>query len=219
MKLNFKKVGLLIVFFTTLSITGCSTSKSKPDMEKEIINSMKELDSNGNVDIDSNNANGDSGITTNSVDPMERTGEIEDKVDENITIAPIKQKEVSIYSIDENTLDIVSVVALISEDTVLTPEIVVDMVVDSFEDRLIIIGIDSITVENDAVIVSFKKDQAPLYNTGSSVETGILDAIAQSIVDNIKEYPKVIFRVEGEAYVSGHMEFKIDEVYLDNTKS
>ena len=49
---------------------------------------------------------------------------------------------------------------------------------------------------------------------GSGNEAAILDAIAQSLLDNLTDYSKVIFRVEGKAYVSGVFEMDINDVYM-----
>jgi len=89
------------------------------------------------------------------------------------------------------------------------------MVVDSFADRSLTVGIDEILVEKDTVIVSFLSNQAPLVNVESSLESTILDAIAQSIIENFPQYPKVIYRVEGKKYISKNYKFGIDEVYLE----
>lgn len=144
---------------------------------------------------------------TETLDDIEET-------DESVPIAP-PNKEISIYTMNESTFEVEPATALISEDSEVTPELIVDLVVDSFADRSVTIGIDSIKTKDDAVIVSFLSDQPPLVNVGGSVETTILDAIAQSLVDNLDDYTKVIFQVEGEAYASGHYEFKINQVYLD----
>ncbi|BCJ95117.1 hypothetical protein acsn021_26860 [Anaerocolumna cellulosilytica] len=134
--------------------------------------------------------------------------------------APVASIEVPIYTINQNTQEVESVVALVPENSELTPELIVDLVIDSFDDRLISVGIENVTTDKDTVIVSFLNDYAPLINVGSGVETTILDAIAQSLVDNLKdEYPKVIFRVEGKEYSSGHYLFGLNEVYLDGTKT
>ena len=47
-------------------------------------------------------------------------------------------------------------------------------------------------------------DKAPLTNVGAGFEEAILNAIAQSIADNLDDYNKVIYRVEGGPYKSGH---------------
>lgn len=141
--------------------------------------------------------------------------EMESKKTETESIEPTATKEISIYTMNEASLEVEVVSALIPEDTEITPELIVNLVVDSLEDRLVFVGVDSVTTKKDSVIVSFKKDQAPFANGGSGLEATILDAIAQSLVDNLADYQKVIFRVNGEAYASGHFEFGIDEVYLD----
>jgi hypothetical protein len=92
----------------------------------------------------------------------------------------------------------------------------VEKVVESMADETFMIGIDDVDEEGDAIIVSFLDNQPPVMNVGSSVEGEILDAIAQSLLDNLEgEYEKVIFRVMGKAYSSGHFEFGINQVYME----
>lgn len=128
-------------------------------------------------------------------------------------------KEILIYTINETTSEVEVVPALISNDSEITPELIVEKVTDSLVDRLVMVGIDQVTTDDDTVIVSFLSNQPPLTNVGSGLETTILDAFAQSLVDNLEDYPKVIFREEGEAYSSGHYKFGIDQVYLDGSKT
>lgn len=125
-------------------------------------------------------------------------------------------KELSIYSIDGETAQKVSVTAVVSSQKEITPQLIVDKVVESMADETFMIGIDSVTTEEDRIIVSFLDDQPPVTNVGSSVEGEILDAIAMSLIDNLSDYHKVIFRVMGEGYSSGHIEFDKDYVYLES---
>lgn len=208
MNKKLKQLSFMVSMIAILSITACSNKDSNTDLESQIQDSTEVLESNDKME---------SSNRVESVDSEKTTEITSSEVNNPDVIAPVKQKEVNIYSMDETSLDVVAAVGLVSEETVLTADIIVDMVVESFSDRLVSIGIDSVTTENDTVIVSFKKDQAPLYNSGSTLEGTILDAIAQSLVDNLKDYPKVIFRVEGNAYASGHFEFAMNEIYLDNT--
>ncbi len=119
-------------------------------------------------------------------------------------------KEVPIYSINDNSLESEQTFVTIEE---VTPEAVVQAVVDSLEEHSLEIGIDSVSMEGDTVIVSFLYGKAPLTSVGSTVEETILNSIADSLLDNLEECKKVIFRAEGEAYESGHYAFGIDEVY------
>lgn len=134
-------------------------------------------------------------------------------------VAPAAMKEIPIYTINQTNKEVEAVSATVNEDTEITPELIVDLVADSLAERLIDVGIDSVTKEQDTVIVSFQADTPPVVHVDLSVETTILDAIAQSLVDNLPDYPKVIFRTEGEAYTSGNQAFGLNDVYLDGNKS
>jgi hypothetical protein len=143
----------------------------------------------------------------------------QDKQTAKSAVTPSATKEISIYTMNENTQDVESVSAFVSEDTKITPEFIVDKVADSLAERLIDVGIDSVTTEKDTVIVSFLSDAPPVVQVDLTVETTILDAIAQSLVDNLPEYPKVIFRIEGKEYKSDNLSFGLNSVYLDGNKS
>ena len=130
-------------------------------------------------------------------------------------IQPTANIELPLFSVNVDTGEVEAVTALVPADAKITPDLIVDKVVESMADRSIEVGIESVSLKGDAVIVSFYKDKAPLSEIGSGYEGAILDAIAQSLIDNLEEYNKVIYRAEGEAYVSGHNELGINEVYLE----
>lgn len=125
-------------------------------------------------------------------------------------------KELSIYSIDSESAEKISITAMISNEKEITPAMIVDKVVESIADEAYTIGIDSVTTQDDIVIVSFLDDHPPVTNVGSSVEGEILDAIAQSLLDNLDDYHKVIFRVMGGPYQSGHIELDLNAVYMES---
>lgn len=131
-------------------------------------------------------------------------------------IQPTQNIELPLYTVNIDTGEIEAETALIPADTKITPELIVEKVVESMTDRSIEVGIEDISHEGDAVIVSFYKDKAPLSEMGSVYEAAILDAIAQSLIDNLKDYNKVIYRAEGEAYISGHFEFELNDIYLED---
>lgn len=137
----------------------------------------------------------------------------------DITITPqvVDTKEIFIYSIDADTVEKEAVTALVPSDSEITPKLIVDMVVDAMADESFMIGIDTVTTEGDKVIVSFKDDQPPVINVGSSAEGEILDAIAQSLLDNLKDYNKVVFRIMGEAYSTGHFLFDLNHIYMEKS--
>jgi len=130
-------------------------------------------------------------------------------------VQPNPTIDLQIYTVNGATAEIEPVTALIPQDAKITARLIVDTVVESLADQSIIVQIDSVTTENDKVIVSFKKDKAPYSDMGSGYEAAILDAIAQSLIDNLKEYKKVIYRIENKPYVSGVFEYGIDEPHLE----
>lgn len=122
------------------------------------------------------------------------------------------KKEISIYTINDDTLESEPVTVAVEEE--LTPETVVKAAVDSLEEHSLTIGIHKVTQEGDTVIVCFKKDTAPLVGVGSGVEVTILNCISDSLIDNIEGCKNVIFRGEDGPYESGHLIFEMDEVYV-----
>lgn len=130
-----------------------------------------------------------------------------------VIVQPGENELLMIYTVNSNA-DIEAVAAAIPKGEKITPTLIVDTVVDSMADNSLMIGVESVLTEDDIVIVNFYKDQPPVTNVGAGFESNILDAIAQSITDNSEDYSKVIYRIEGEAYASGHIELDLDEVYF-----
>lgn len=154
-------------------------------------------------------------IEENLIKPDDNYDEqINNKDDEASEVEPVQSKELPIYTIDIDSGDTVLVVSLISSEEEVTPELIIDKVIDAMEDISLLVGIYNIEEENDTIIVSFKSDMAPVENVGSGTEVAILDAIAQSLMENLDNYNKVIYRIEDEAYSTGHMELDFDEIYL-----
>ena len=130
------------------------------------------------------------------------------------TIAPLENTEVTIYTLNSDTLEKVAVSVLVTLEDELTPELILEQVVEAMEEEGFYIGINNIILKDDSVTLDFKSDAAPVINVGASVEGAILDILAQSILDNLPQYKKIYISVEGGPYKTGHLEFELDEVYL-----
>lgn len=212
---NIKKLCFLVIFSLLLAANGCSLKSDKQILDNTNIN--------GNQTVQSQTPENDPTEESDEVDSAKlqenKTDTTDLKETEAPTVKPVATKEISIYTINEETKAVESAVALVPADSEITPELIIDQVTDSLADSLVEIGVDTVTTKKDAVIVSFKSDQPPLTNVGGGLEKSILDAVAQSLVDNLKDYPKVIFRVEGQAYSSKNYSFGLDQVYLDNSKT
>ena len=153
-----------------------------------------------------------------STDGLELEDESE-SMDEILTptFALAGNKEMMIYSINSDTMEKESITALISADAEITPQLIVEKVVDSLEDASFLVGIDEVTTSDETIIVSFEKELAPVSDVDKQIETEILDVVAQSLLDNLEGYSKVVFRVMGEAYQSNHRTLGIDQVYLEKS--
>lgn len=130
------------------------------------------------------------------------------------SLVPRETKEIVIYTINPDTIKKEAVTALVYVESELTPELIMEQVIAAMEDDRFYIEIDSITTEGKNIIVSFCAESTPVCNVGASVEGVILDAIGQSLLDNLPDYSGIIYRVEGGAYNSGHLEIGIDEVFI-----
>lgn len=143
---------------------------------------------------------------------INNTGSDPSKDTQSLTMKPSKNIDLSIYTVNLDG-EIEMKVAAVAEEKSITPQLIVDIVVESLLDNSFNVGIDNVSTEDDTIIVSFLSDQPPVSYVGAGYEAAILDAIAQSLTDNLSSYNKVIYRVEGSAYSSGHIELDFNEVY------
>lgn len=214
-----KKLILIIMLIGILLLTGCGKFRfsifdaSETDSGSEV--TVVPDDNQGNTVANSITGND---ISENKVN--ENTDKSEDITNGvTPTSAPTQSvatiEEFTVYSVNADSGNIEMVTALTPVGSELTPELIVSTVVEAMADQSINIGIDSVTSEGDTVIVSFEKDKTPYSNYGSGYEAAILDAIAQSLLENPDGCNKVIYRVEGEAY-GGSFEMDIDYVYMKN---
>lgn len=209
MKHYNKNLVLILILASILMLTGCNNIRLKTykdsDKSENIVNEKDSTDQIGIKDKD--NDEGSTYISKeDNLDNEEPTPTI---------IQPVENMELLIFTVNSNT-ELEPVTALVPSDVEITPELIVDKVVDAMADQSLVIGIESVSTKEDTVIVSFYSDQAPLTNLGSGFETAILNAIAQSLTENLDDYHKVIYRIEGGEYVSGHIELDIDEVYHED---
>ena len=111
---------------------------------------------------------------------------------------------------------LVRATSIISGKSKVTPQLITEYVLDSLEDESIILETESITVEDSDCIISFTDSIYDIAAEGLVLETAVLDAISQSILDNIESVAGIIFRINGEAYSTKNLSFKIDAVYMGN---
>ena len=207
MKQYNKYLVLILILVGILMLTGCNNVRLKP------YNISDELDK-----VENDDTNKEDDQTDKVLDTLSSNNDNNDELDKEepaTKIQPIENIELIIFTVNSNS-NLEPVTALVPADEEITPELIVDRVVDAMADQSLLVGIESVKTDGDAVIVSFYSDQPPLNNVGAGFETAILNALAQSLTDNLDDYHKVIYQVEGGPYSSGHIELDVDEVYHED---
>jgi hypothetical protein len=123
--------------------------------------------------------------------------------------------QLTYYVIDPDTAEKEEATTYVDSGTPLTAEYICDFMADTISDDIADVTVDSVTQDGDTVIVSFSSDTAPICGVSAKIETAILDSIAQTLVDNLDGCDRVIYRKEGEAYVSDNFSFDKDYIYLE----
>lgn len=155
-------------------------------------------------------------VTVAPTDNTEKEPELSATPEINPTpaVQPAATIDLSFFTVNMESGATEPFTAAITKDKDITPELIVDKVVEAMADRSLEVGIEYVKAEKNAIVVSFYRDKAPLSEGGTIYEGPILDAIAMSLLDNLKDYNKIIYRAEGKAYVSDHIELGIDEPYM-----
>lgn len=214
-----KKFILFIILIGILLLTGCNKLRfgtfnaSEEDTKNEVTITPTAGENKGETNKTT------SELDDNSTSDITASVEVTQAADNKSTASNIKNTaniELTVYTVNADTAEIETVTALIPEGSEITPELIVATTIESMADQSIIIETESITTKEDKVIVSFKSDKAPYSNLGSGFESAILDAIAYSLFDNLDNYKKVIYQIEGKAYSSGAFDYLIDEPYLED---
>lgn len=160
----------------------------------------------------------------NSTESIERVKDVPITIvsDANIEAGGVtpfaEKKNVQYYVVNQETKEKEPVSILLPQKTKLSPQLLLEFVVDSMEEQSFLIEIDSVKTEGDTIIVCFSDQTEFLSETDKAVENEILDAIAQSLLDNLKDYSKVIYRVFEEGYQSVNKSFSKDYVYMEKKK-
>ena len=193
MRYRWKKVSV-IFFICCMLLNGCGAGdgdKRKPE-------------------VDSQNQSYDSEDSRQQTESKEADSDENSSSDSEIHS---KTKNITFYTIDDgSTIDkTVSVL----EDTEITPEFIVQLVVSDLIDQSYVIEVNKVTKEDTYTVVDFSSSTPPVLDVGKDTENAILDAFAFSILGNIPDCTGVIYRVDGQAYVSNNNSFDYNQVYVE----
>ena len=177
-----------LLLFLMCFIAGCSSSDNTPEITPTVIPTVTQ-----------------SGSLT-SVTPTGKAIEFELS----------EMKEIYYYTVNPDTFETEAVSAVVKSDYADNPGNLVVLIGDSLEDAGYEVGIRSAEIDGDNVVVDFSPDMYPVAGLTESEEKAVLDAIAQSMLDNLAEQNGVVFRVMGEAYESENFSFGKHYVYMKN---
>ena len=116
----------------------------------------------------------------------------------------------TIYSIDSDSMSLIPVVIKKQKETY-TAEYITYLVTQNLEDEEV--QIDHVEQQKDTVIVSFSSKGKPVKNCSKKMETLILNCFASSLLDNVENCEKIIYRCEDKAYKSENRTFKQNQIY------
>ncbi len=119
-------------------------------------------------------------------------------------------KTLTIYSINSDTMSLIPVQVKKGQQK-LSEKYIASLVLENLEEKDIIIN--GIKKQGKSVIVSFSSKGKPIKNCSEEMEDLILECFANSLLDNIRDCGKVIFRCDGKRYRSEHQSFELNEVY------
>lgn len=120
------------------------------------------------------------------------------------------------YSVDTSAMQVVALKSILKPGEELNPENVIDLVIDALSDESIELGIEKITVDGTKYIVSFTDSIKDVAELGADTEDIVLDAIAQSLLDNFEGCKSIIYRIENKAYSTVNNSFSLDQIYMDD---
>lgn len=134
------------------------------------------------------------------------------------TVIPVKPKELvplAYYSLNGTTYEKELNKAMVSGKTDATPDFVLSLFVSSLEEIDIDVSLNATKAEGDTFFIDVQGTSGYLNGADEELETAILDAAAQSILDNFSECAKIVFLIDDGAYKSGNFDFTIDHVYME----
>ena len=123
--------------------------------------------------------------------------------------------KVTFYTVDTKSLKLIQSVSAVKGGASLEPIKVLELVADSLEDSSVSISFDGAYYDpNGYCVIEFNDSIKDISSKNPDLETLILDACGQSILDNI-DSPGVIVRIGDGPYDTDQYHFEKDYVYMD----
>lgn len=145
----------------------------------------------------------------------------DDPDDVDITGTPVITGEsynlimVRFYSVDASNASVRNATVMERDDVAITPERILGYLIDSLEDESVTLGFNSVSVNNGQVIIDFDDTIKKISKTSTDLELAVLDAAAQSILDNVEGCQSIIFHINDGAYKTDNLSFGYNDSYMD----
>lgn len=105
---------------------------------------------------------------------------------------------------------------MIEAEKEITPELIMEYLMDSLEDEEILLKVNKITLEDMICNIDFDSSINYIAEDSAVTEVHILDAFAMSILDNCENVKGVSFTINGQRYKTMNITFSEGEVYLSD---
>ncbi len=121
-----------------------------------------------------------------------------------------------IYSVNATSESVINKTIMLDENTDVTPELIIDYITEGLKDESVKLSFAGIEYNNGRCIVDFDDSIISIAKTSANLEDAVLDAIAQSVLDNVKGCMEIVYRINGQKYSTANRTFDLDYVYMDN---
>ena len=128
----------------------------------------------------------------------------------------VRSRKITVYSIENDK--VVPKTSVVMDNDKVKPETIIESVMLELDDVIDGDITTEVTEDGDSIIVNFNVSNKD-YPFGEKIqvpETSVLECISYSILDNFKEYKKIYFKLNGEAYVSKQLKLADGKPFMVN---
>ena len=177
---------LAVIITVSIGITACGNKENADNVSSEHISSVEPF----------SESDSQTSSTFNTII------ELPDQEGNSRNIS-IKQKKITIYTVDTESDKVVAKNSMVTDDGELKPETVIDLVLLELDDLIDDVSVN-VTKKSDSITVDLNVEDKsyPFGKKNQIAEVKVLDCISYSIFDNFTDYKKIYFKLNGEAYRS-----------------
>lgn len=197
----FKKLKCIILCGVAASLVLTSCGNKADNDKKEISKTESSVD---------NSTNGSSSVVNTVIKVPEKGGSTK-----HISIT---QQKVTIYSVDAESDKIQAKNSMITIKEELIPQDIIDAVLFELDDLIDGDTIANTLTDKDSITIDFvtKDKDYPFGKKSQVTDVVVLDCISYSIFDNFKDYKKIYFKLNGEAFRSKQLKLSDTKPFMIN---